>query len=567
MIEIQQLALGLRNNLFVIWNPKDETREHAQEILEDMLNRLKEEAGVFVPREKAIVANLHLALRAMQWDRIKDGKKLSVPTKASLDEMFSRKYPGYKASQKAASENVSYELRKTLSYELRKTLEKFIYAPKEVFANDREKISLALDSSGWRNVVGILESIRSSRQESRIMKFAVSLLEAMLFFLESFPSVEETKKQREALKPLTTILAMIGAVRGTKIEEMILKVDEKSVPILDEFLDHLTDRQELRNLKANLESRIKAEVHYSTVPGRVESLLKDYADTRCSVWARKFSEFKSARSKEWVLGTHTEAVFWFEEWINNHNLTIALEFPSTSPHKINLEEFRRSFGMWTGKVIRRTFSPDWLKKFVTWIKEAGAEIGYQVSRAWSALRSLFDNTVKPPEKKPSFDRSKTYESVEQKVDALFSRDGFKNFYKIGKDPGILPVKNATPISTGDDSVLKWIVRIMEIIEIKDQKALLDLCKEFYSCWNKVAESVKNGLDTSFAAWTDTIESTLKERKKNLNSKSKPLLDQNYLEAIEILAAQVGSISGRRENLVENLSKIDTLIIARKGTTG
>lgn len=550
MIEIQQLASGLRDNLFVIWNPKDGKKDHAQAMLQDMLDKLSEETGIYVPIHNAAVANLHLALRAMQWEKIRSNTSLLAFTEASLAEMFSRQY------------EEKLPIERYVIYELRRALEKFIYAPKEVAARDAAKISRALELSGWSEVTRILATIKKADQEARLARFGVRLLAAMLLYLEGFPTFDETKK---AVDGLNAVLKNIREKTGSKKDKILKKSESRDKLIFDEFLDYLTDPQGLGNLRSNVKSKIDSATHYSTVPGEVEHLLRDYVDTKCSVWAGKFTEFATPTSKEQVLGPYEKTIFELEQWVNEH-VAAPIEFPSTALPRIVLEQFRQSFRDWTGKFTGEIFTPDWLSKFVSWIAEVGVDLGYQAKKAWAWCKSWFSEAVKPPEKKPSFDRTNAFQSVVEKINKVYSKETFEYIYKIGKDPSFYQSAR-NPAQGGSEDFYSWFKEMEEQAEIDSLNALSERCQEFWSSWRKIREAITKAVNTSLTTWTDTIHSTISERNKNLQSESISLLDQETLESIESLVTLLKStIAKDQKDFQENLSKLTTIIAGHKITT-
>jgi Dynamin family len=211
--EIKQLTLGLCDNLFVIWNPKVETKEHSEDMLGDMLTKLKEETGITVPKSRAVVANLHLALRAMQYEKITRNSNFSKSTELSLHEMFSRKY------SKKYSQDVE-GLRKYVSYELRKTLEQFVYPGDEVERDDEDRIADSLSMSGWKDILKMLDDIVEAQKQRRNKEFALVLLRAMISYLERFPTPREKKKREETLHVLKSMLVSIEQQRGLIKESM-----------------------------------------------------------------------------------------------------------------------------------------------------------------------------------------------------------------------------------------------------------------------------------------------------------------------------------------------------------
>jgi hypothetical protein len=88
LYEIKQLTTGigsnLADNIFIIWNQKEGTKDNAIVLLDKMLKKLKQETNITVPRDRVAIVNLRLALRAMQSQKIVKGIGFSF---------FSNDYP------------------------------------------------------------------------------------------------------------------------------------------------------------------------------------------------------------------------------------------------------------------------------------------------------------------------------------------------------------------------------------------------------------------------------------------------------------------------------------------
>jgi hypothetical protein len=572
--EIKQLTLGLYDNLFVIWNPKEHAKEHSQETLEDMLIKLREETGISVPKSRAVVANLHLALRAMQWAKISKGNNLSTSTVESLHEMFSRKYkPNYSQDENG--------IKKYIKKELRRALEIFIDPEDDISLEGEDKIAEMLQCSGWDNVIELINNITKSQEQRRKTEFATKILSAMIFHLESFPTPREENVRQETLKGLKLMLASIEKKRGLIKEEMLKNLDEKDNSIFDEFLSYLVEDRAIDSLKSSIRDKINSEIHFSTVAGKIESLVKDYVNARCSVWTKGITGFTTDVSQEWILSSYKEAVSNFEEWISSHQLStnpdiasnvqsqitlrelLRLEFSSAPQPKIDLSNFDESLQIWVGKMTSSTFSPNWVNQFLTWVAEIGSEVDYQFRRLGNWLSSLNSKTKKETEKKPSFDKSKALQSSKEKINAFLSKNTFEKIYKLGQDPSLLQL-STDPSNLNSQDFITWAKEIERQVEIYNQKTLLDRCDEFCRSWRIGKDNIKLAANESFTCWAKQVQSSLQERYDRLNSESKRLIEQSSLEDMEKLVNELQILINANEKSFHNeLSKAKRLIDDRK----
>jgi hypothetical protein len=316
----------------------------------------------------------------------------------------------------------------------------------------------------------------------------------------------------------------------------------------------LIDSSALESHKSNVRDTIQSELHFSTVSGKIENLVKDYINTRCSVWIKGVINFTTDKSQELILSSYKQAISEFEAWISGHQVSadldgsqnsetqislktlLGLEFPSGANPEIDLKLFDESFRTWAGKIASSAFSPDWLSNFVAWLSETGAEASYQLRRFGNWLF----NKSKETEKKPSFNRDKAFQSAKEKINAFFSRQAFKNIYELGKNPDLLRPQSYSATSSPQDLV-SWVSVIEQQIEINDQAMLLDKCSEFLRLWQAGQDSVKLAICKSFTNWGRSVQKTLTERYDRLSSEAISLIEQSNLQKIEILIHEIRCI--------------------------
>jgi hypothetical protein len=563
--EIKQLTLGLCDNLFVIWNPKEHTKGQSKDMLEDMLIKLKEETGIKVPESNAIVANLRIALRTMQWSKISEGKNLTISTIESLHEMFSRQYKNNYSQDEEG-------IKKYVSRELRRDLESFVDLD-GISIDGKAEIAEALEHSGWNDIIKLINNINIVQEKRRKTEFTTGILSAMILHLEGFPTPREEKGRQETLTSLKQMLAGIEKKRGTIKENMIRNLSEKDDSIFNEFLSYLIEKRELKELKSNIENKIRSEFYFSNVHKKVQNTVQDYINARCSVWVKKVTGLKSDVSEEWILGSYKQAIFDFEEWINGQKISIhsdissqttlkeylRLEFPAAPQLKIDLKDFDTSFQVWASKMTANIFNRSWFSEFISGISVMGYEIEMQADRLDNWISNLFSKNKSKTKERPNFDISKTILSAKEKIDYFLSKSTFEKFYKLGKDPNSLQ-STTSPSNLNSQDPLTWVNEFTRQVEIRKQKDSLSRYDEFDRSWRSLKDSINLSATESFTSWAKQVQSSLQERYERLNSESKCLIEQSNLEEIEKSVNQIQVlIHGDEKELSNEISKLKRLI--------
>ena len=147
----QGIRSNLVDNIFIIWNQKNGTKANAEKLLNTMLEDLKKEVNITVPRDRVAVVNLRLALRAMQSKKIAKGIGLSSSTFESLFQIFSNDHPNRFA--RYSSDRYPQVIKKLVDRDMENDAEKFSddffdFDYLEYYSDDQ-----ILDSSGWNDVI------------------------------------------------------------------------------------------------------------------------------------------------------------------------------------------------------------------------------------------------------------------------------------------------------------------------------------------------------------------------------------------------------------------------------
>lgn len=519
MREMQQLSAGLKGNLFVIWNSKDGTKRNAQELLDTALIKLRNEAGIVVSKERTAVANLHLALRGMQWNALQAGGKLKEQTHASLTERFTKIYDFDPARHK---------LESGIRRELRDAIAKFTNA----FDLDElgaDPTNDALGLSGWNEVIQLLGRAKEIPQKQRELRFALSLVNASISYLEGFPTAKEIRQLNQAVESLKAIAhKLVHTIIKKNRRAMEEEWESESTRVFEEFLDYITDRQELKNLKSNLREKIKGAVHYSTVPAKLVAGVDDYVRARSAVWLQGLVGYQTKAGRDSILSPFNNAAFEIAQWVKKEwaepdELNGTLELPTPTPPVLKIDDFRLEFIAWNKVMAGRTFTSSWVDKSVTFIVETVSTIVHETKKTlsswWSKTKNWWygaEKKVAPPKEKPSFDQNNAIREMEEKIDELFSKRGLLGLYALGEDQTAF-VEAAS--EREGVSYQTWADVIDDYFKTENLTFWWERCSKLYTSWDNASGQIKKSLDDALDSWANLIEPILKERMKNLSSKS------------------------------------------------
>jgi hypothetical protein len=608
----QGIKSSLVDNIFIIWNQKEGTKDNAIVLLDKMLKKLKQETNITVPRDRVAIVNLRLALRAMQSKKIamRGGilKNFSSSTFESLFQIFSNNYPHF----------ANYSLDK-----YPKIIEKLVdddmnndkkrFSPTDNFFDDDELDSdqdpcdEALDSSGWNDVIRLVDVIQGSQDRIFAIELAANILEVVKNYLQRFSTPKERIRNEEQYKAIRAVLAEFQKKTGsyrTTMEDGINSNDKK---IMLNFLSYLTDNNELSNLKKRIENQINSELRFSNVPGKIKANLIDYVDARCSAWIGDCTNLSATRIKQLTLGDYDQSVFYIDKWINSYIDGKGFEnfmLPVAQKPKIDLESFRTKFKEWSDDTVKDTFDLNFLDQVGIVFAEMGNNIeyegtrlinnlGYQANRfgAWlDSLGSKNKKTVtrKDTERKPDFDRDKAFKSAKDKIDKLLSEENFEDIYKQGKQKGLLDIKtplsplaplmtflsgNSIPTDLSSVPMASFaMTSASTLFGAIDQAFIDEKCKKFCRAFKECKYGIAVGLNTSFDDWCESTLSLLEGRRDSLSRKN-PLIPQEDLMGLEqaviyiksLLKSDIQTFNDNLSKEYENrLANAETLIGDRKG---
>jgi hypothetical protein len=563
MREMQQLSAGLKDNLFVIWNSKDDTKRNAQELLDSALIKLKNETGIVVTKERTAVANLHLALRAMQWNIVQAEGKLQEQTEDSLKDRFSRIY---------RFDPSKHKIESGIKRELRVAIGRFTDA-----FDDEEIASEALDDalglSGWHDVVRLLSKAKEIPQRQKELKFALSLVNASIRYLEGFPTTKEIKKLNQAIDSLNDIAHnLVTKIIKKNRRDMESEWESESVRVFDDFLDYITDRQELKNLKSSLADKIKNATHYSTVLAKLVAGVDDYVRARSAVWIERIALFKRTAGKECILSPYNAATYeivqWIKrEWAQHSELTGSLEIPAAPPPAVKMDDFRKEFIAWNKVLVDNTFSSSWVESSITFVRETASKALHEVKKAasgfWRTAKKWWYGTEEktpPPKETPSFNKSKAIGEMQEKVDAHFSKRTLRGLYEMGEDQSAFTEAMSKREGASYET---WADVILDYMETKNIAFWWERCSKLYAAWDNASGQIKQSLDDSLVSWASSIEPILKERVRNLSSKSPESVKLETLTEVERLfeSSEIAALAD--ETLGSAIGQLNRVINARK----
>lgn len=571
----ESIKSRLGDNIFIIWNQKEGTKENARNNLDKMLKKLQQEVNITISPDRVAIVNLRLALRAMQYEKIQTGQGLSPSTYESLFQIFVNDYTKIKDIKDINEEGKKQKaVQNTIAREMKLDRLKFDDEDTDIISDiEQDMKPNYLELSGWNDVFQLIKSIKDSQKQIQTIELAAKILELLKNYIQKFPTPKEQKQATEQLKILEYILARFEKKTGLIRHKMAKEVISQDESILNDFLGYLTDNKEVRNIKNRIKDMIDSELYFTNVPGKIKEKLIDYVDARCSAWIRDFIEFNTSGGKELVLGTYKESVDDFKIFISDQIQGKGFEnliFPTAVEPSIDFDYFRTLFKEWSDEIIRDTFNLDWLDQIGIKFAEMGNEIGYQAERFgnkinytaqnvgawWNNLWSEDKKTVtqKVTERKPNFDRTKAFESAKEKIDNLLSSEIFLEMYEQGKKNGLI---GPTLYEQAMSEIFDYdsIPRNLEIQESLpfamkagnilfgaiSQVFINDKCKKFCRSWKESQDATLKAVNASFTNWTTRTQSLLKGRSENL-SKLDSLIVVEDLNKIENMVNQLKNIS-------------------------
>ena len=578
----QKIESRLVENIFIIWNHKEGTKDNARVLLDKMLKKLKLETNITVPRDRVAIVNLRLALRAMQSKKIalRGGilENLSSSTFESLLQIFSNDYPAVFA--KYSSDKYPKIIEKLIVDDMNNDKKRF--SPTDNFFDDDELDSdqdpcdESLDSSGWNDVIHLIKVIQGSQDRIFAIELAANILEVVKNYLQQFSTPHEYEMKEEQYRAIRAVLAEFQKKTGSSRTSMENCIDSNDKNILLNFSSYLTDNDELSNLKTRIENQIHSELRFSNVPGKIKENLIDYVDARCSAWIGDCTSFSTFRIQELILADYNKSVYDIDDWINRNIDGKGFEdfmLPVAQEPKINLESFRTKFKEWSDDTVKDTFDLNFLDQVGIVFAEMGNNIeyqgtrlinnlGYQANRfgAWlDGLGSKNKKTVTrtETERKPDFDRDKAFKSAKDKIDTLLSIENFDEIYIQGKKNGLLDVKtplspfldsllpifsgNSIPTNLSSDQVVSFGMTAASTLFGAINQAFIDeKCKKFCRAFKECKFSIAIGINTSFDDWCKSTLSLLEGRKDSL-IRQNPLIQQEDLRELDQAVIHVKSL--------------------------
>ena len=620
----QKIESRLVDNIFIIWNQKEGTKDNAIALLDKMLKKLKQETNITVPRDRVAVVNLRLSLRAMQSKKIAKGIGLSSSTFESLFQIFSNDHPARFA--KSSSDRYPEIIQKLVDRDMKNDKEKFIDDDElddDEFDSKRDTWDEALHSSGWNDVIRLVDVIQGSQDRIFAIELAANILEVVKNYLLRFSTPKELERNKEQERAIRAVLAEFQKKTGsyrTTIEDGINSNDKK---IMLNFLSYLTDSNELSNLKKRIENQINSELRFSNVPGKIKATLIDYVDARCSAWIGDCTNLSATRIKQLTLGDYDQSVFYIDKWINSYIDGKGFEnfmLPVAQKPKIDLESFRTKFKEWSDDTVKDTFDLNFLDQVGIVFAEMGNNIEYEGTRLVNQtnyqltqlgndiehgvnnLGTWFNNlfsenkitaaprktaTRKDTERKPDFDRDKAFKSAKDKIDKLLSEENFEDIYKQGKQKGLLDIKtplsplaplmtflsgNSIPTDLSSVPMASFaMTSASTLFGAIDQAFIDEKCKKFCRAFKECKYGIAVGLNTSFDDWCESTLSLLEGRRDSLDG-SNPLIPQEDLMGLEqaviyiksLLKSDIQTFNDNLSKEYENrLANAETLIGDRK----
>ncbi|MEM8720873.1 MAG: hypothetical protein AAGE84_16520 [Cyanobacteria bacterium P01_G01_bin.39] len=505
------------------------------------LAKLRKEAGIDVPEERTVIANLYLALTAMQWSKLQSGHNLSITTEQSLKKIIYRKFGN------DIPEDLS--LKDILFLEAESAFKSFVSRFTKV---SEETIYKYSEPSGWSEVRTIFNKLDRRYKALKQIKFTNDILDYLTSYLERYPTLKDEYNRINNTNILNNILDNFFDKRDELRMNMETKIKDDELSIFSEFCNYLTDERNLSNLQSNIEAKVKGEIHYSALPNSIKYLVKDHIKSRCGVWVKDFNSFNTSKSEDAVKGKHDLIIRQFKNWIGQHKVIVSpnvcdtaancleLEFTSTpNPDRLISESFLDRFCEWIEPTIEETFNENWWGKCLTLGQEVANETGYQARRFVNSIRGFFTNKKYETKKKPSFNQNEAIQNTRKGINDIFNTAKLNEIYREGKGKIISDsTQSELPSSERyiNTSIILGVVGYgIKLYKEKQLDSHQSKCKNLYYIWqNECMDCMTKSVNESFTNWSKANEQNLEIRKNNLESGKKSLAQDHVREIYNVV---------------------------------
>ena len=572
--EVQQLAVGVRGNLFVLWNPKNGTRQQAEQLLQGDLRRLLDGAGIDVPGERSTVANLLLGLRALQWQRLSgEGEALSPSTLASLADAARFKYkPG------VLSPDVDGRAKFMVKHELKLSFTGYIGDPEiELGSTDPGVLAPAgLEQSGWKDdIPRLFAAVRAARTNRRVHECAARAADAIAFYLAQFPPPTESENLRRNITGLELLAEEFSRNADDTQRALEEALRENMAKLIEELPDYLLEKKALQNLYAGVRHIVDNETQSSLVHTKLRARVKDYVETRSGVWCSDVAEFRTTVSKTALRMKFESLAQELREWTRLHaeqnGVTVGVDLPEAALPKLDFDRFRTDFSSGFGALVDRVLTPDLVTRFVTWVVEKGKAVVESVVGGWKRLRAwVSGRTVNETPPRPRFDRAKAWEQIERELNQVFDRKTLQ--YLLVVDPaayrsltwGEFLSALGSAAARGSDSFAEAVGKAFEIVEAQREEQKVSGNGVII----KAVEAIVDASVQSFVKWRNVVLETLVSLRDNLVAQEKgmpsPLPDSALVEFGKSVD-ELENVVGRTVEVAGRLAHVREAIKARQAT--
>ena len=593
LTEVQQLAMGLRDNLFVIWNPKSGTKHQASGLLKDDLVDLRHRAGISVPEERAKVANLRLALRSMQWQKF---DSLTPITVRSLSDAVESVHSTSPPSEREKA-------KRLIKRELSASLIEFVDTLEEEGMTADEKARAGVEYSGWDALPDLFDLIRSSRENQRAIRIRECIgraIDSILFYLAQFPPPSKIEDIEKNINALLWLKRNFDANVDETAEEFEQSLCEKSERILEELVQYITKEKFVVNLHAVVQQSVNSEIYSSVLHTKLRAKVKDYFGVRCRVWCDAVCSFKSRESRSEIQMEFEMAVAKSQKWLQTmgkeQGLTIALDIPDASLPQINFDKFRKEFEKSFGIVVDQLLTPRYVQKFSTWISELGHDVQDDVINFLEGGKGLWGKllgqTVTETSPKNKQHTSTARKSRQVRFDRNALKQQLKNdLEKILESYSIKRVLVDNPDLLSGSSLKDYLVALTKSViknrserntnlEFKDIADVVKRANEIIEQEREDKISAPNGpivfalkaiadaTEKTFIAWRNAVKDTIIELIDNLEkqTESNPSpLPQEELGKIEGFVNSLSEFSDGKHDMTVRLVQAKKAIEDHQGS--
>ena len=299
MNELRALAAGLRGSVYVVWNPRVGNAQHAREQLREELARIKAQTGIDIPEDRCHVANLLLAVRAIE---------LRALLRGELDEGTLQELLALRRAKELPMDGEPEELvRQFLMLEARQASMQFAPLVDPIFdASSESDLTELIERSGWNGVTSIAGAVDAEMCRRRELRAARSILRQTQKYLAKIPNRGEVNEARMTTEALCRLINQIDdgdvAPSRKQVKAIASSHLDADGEVVEDFLGFVGSEQTRTNLKQTVDGLIDNASRYSKVPEKIRKEVEGTIKARVRTWADGAAELKRREVVDATLG-------------------------------------------------------------------------------------------------------------------------------------------------------------------------------------------------------------------------------------------------------------------------